>query len=86
MPVRGGALPKSLGGGLLGPNRRVAQGAREEVAGAGGEEASCKSREAAPKQGLSNISWGCRCPRGEDSWEPRALSPASGLIEGGRGP
>lgn len=84
MPVGGGALPKSLGGGVLGPSRRAAQGAREEVAGAEGKEDSCKSRGAAPKQGLSNISWGCRCPRDEDSWEPRALSPASGLIEGGR--
>ena len=69
---------------MLGPSRRAAQGAREQVAGAEGKEDSCKSRGAAPKQGLSNISWGCRCPRDEDSWEPRALSPASGLIEGGR--
>ena len=45
MPVRGGALPKSLGGGLLGPNRRVAQGAREEVAGAGGEEEAGEVRK-----------------------------------------
>ena len=36
---------------MLGPGRRGAQAAREEVAGAGGEEDNCKSREAAPKQG-----------------------------------